>query len=45
MISLSRAVAAVCSALMLVAVAPARAETPTDPKRSEFERIDRKSVV
>ena len=39
MIPLTRAFAAVCAALMLVAAAPACAETPADPKRSEFERM------
>jgi protein-disulfide isomerase len=39
MISLARAVAAVCAALMLVAAAPARAEPAADENRSEFERM------
>ena len=39
MISLARAVAAVCAALLLAAAAPARAEPAADEKRSEFERM------
>jgi protein-disulfide isomerase len=39
MISLARAIAAVCAALMLVAAAPVRAEPAADDKRSEFERM------
>jgi protein-disulfide isomerase len=39
MISLTRAVAAVCAALMLLAAAPVRAEPAADEKRSEFERM------
>lgn len=39
MISLSRAIAAGCAALMLVAAAPVRAEPAADEKRSEFERM------
>ena len=39
MISLIRAVAAACAALMLFAAAPVRAEPATDAKRGEFERM------
>src|ERR1700752_4582036 len=39
MISLSRAVAAGCAALMLIGAAPVRAEPVADEKRSEFERM------
>ena len=38
MISLTRALAAACAALVLVAAGPARAQEP-DAKRSEFERM------
>jgi protein-disulfide isomerase len=41
MLSPARAVAAVCAALMLAAVAPARAEPADDAKRGEFERMFR----
>jgi protein-disulfide isomerase len=37
--SFTRAIAAVCAALMLLAAAPARAAEPADPKRSDFERM------
>jgi protein-disulfide isomerase len=39
MISLARAIAAACAALMLFAAVPARAEPADDAKRSEFERM------
>jgi len=39
MISLARAIAAGCAALMLVAAAPVRAEPAADEKRGEFERM------
>src|SRR5690242_3231671 len=39
MISLSRAIAAGCAALMLVAAVPVRAEPAADAQRSEFERM------
>jgi protein-disulfide isomerase len=39
MISFTRAAAAVCTALMLLAAAPVRAEPAADEKRSEFERM------
>jgi protein-disulfide isomerase len=39
MISFSRAIAAGCAALMLVAAAPARAAPAADEKRGEFERM------
>jgi protein-disulfide isomerase len=39
MISFSRAIAAGCAALMLVAAAPVRAEPAADAKRGEFERM------
>jgi protein-disulfide isomerase len=39
MISLSRAVAVGCAALMLIVAAPVRAEPAADAKRSEFERM------
>jgi protein-disulfide isomerase len=39
MISLARAVAAVCAALLLAAAAPGRAEPAADEKRGEFDRM------